>query len=156
MASLDIYEDILAKWHELLTGDDRIGGRDIKVIYTRREPEDIEINLCPYIAYFLDRNWSDEAHGTGSYSPQSRRVNLRIGFLLVLMGQDAPSLDKSLFKIGGDLLDIIREKMLFNSAKSIIVGKNIVWDFESAAVDTTTIIGAQRISVPMEQFANFN
>ena len=161
MPSLNIYEDILKTWHRYLTEDARIGGRDIRVIYSRREPEDLDINLMPYIQYFLDRNWSDEAHGTGSFSPQSRRVNLSIGFLLAMAYGDAAQLDKALFLIGGDLLDLIRENMLFGKdrpelvAKSIIIKKNIIWDFDSIGVETGQQIGTQRISVPMEQFCNF-
>lgn len=155
MPSLDIYQDILVKWDELLKADARIGGRNIMVRYVRKEPMDIQINLLPYVAYFLDTNWEDEAHGTGSYSPQSRRVNLRIGFLLAVMEKDAATLDESLFGIGGDLLDLIREKMLFDSTKSIIIGKNISWNFEAVGEDEPQQIGAQRISVPMEQFTNF-
>jgi len=162
MPSLDIYQDILCHWDEMLKRDPRIGGRDIKVRYVRKEPEDIEINLLPYVAYFLDTNWEDEAHGTGSYSPQSRRVNLRIGLLLAMMEKDAPSLDKSLFLIGGDLLDLIRENMLWGKnnpellAKSIIIGRSISWNFEAVGEGEPMQIGAQRISVPMEQFTNFN
>ncbi len=61
--------------------------------------------------------------------------------LLMDKALDAPSLDKMLFKVGGDLLDIIRDKMLFNSEKSIIINRKIVWDFDAVGVETGQQIG---------------
>lgn len=153
--TLNIYDDILLKWHEFLTGDARIGGRDIRVIYTRTEPEELDINLMPYVAYFLERNWNDNAIGSGSYSPQSRRVYIKIGFLLAMMGKDAPTLDKMLFEVGGNLLDILRERQLFDTVKQIIVKGDINWDFDTIAAANGQQIGTQQISFTMEQFANF-
>lgn len=155
MPSLDIYTDILAKWEEILTGDARIGGREIKVIYTRVEPSEVDMNLMPYVAYFLERNWQDDAIGSGSYSPQSRIVTVRMGFLLCMMEADAGKLDKSLFLIGGDLLDILRERRHFDSTKSIVVGDKIVWDFDTLGVETGQQIGTQHVSFSLNQFANF-
>lgn len=155
MASLDIYNDILQPWQEILDGDGRIGGRDIKVIYTRREPRELDMNLMPYIAYFLEPGWLDDGIGTGSYSPQSRHVTIRIGFLLAMMGQDAGKLDKDLFLIGGDLLDVIYAHRNFNGPKSIVINGNIIWDFDATGVETGETIGTQKIVIPMDQFANF-
>jgi len=156
MPSLDIYTDILEKWNEYLSGDARIGGRDIQVIYSRVEPSDVDMNLMPYVTYFLERNWDDDAIGSGSFSPQSRIVTVRLGFLLCMMDQDAAKLDKALFLVGGDLLDILRERRHFDSTKSIIIGNRINWDFDSIGVETGQQIGTQKISFSMEQFANFN
>lgn len=155
MPSLNVYQDILVPWKEILDADERIGGKGIPVTYVRREPEEVDINRMPYIDYFLDPSWEDDAFGTGSYSPQSRRVNMRIGFLLALMHADAAKLDQALFLVGGDLLDIIREHELFNNQKSIIIKRNVSWLFDSIGVETGQQIGTQRISVPMEQFTNF-
>lgn len=152
---LNIYEDILCRWNEILTGDPRIGGNDIQVIYSRVFPEDVDMNLMPYVTYFLEPNWFDDSVGTGSYSPQSRRITVKMGFLLAMMADEATKLDRALFKVGGDLLDIIREHMNFNGPKSIIVARNIVWDFDAIGVETGQQIGTQRISFSHDMFVNF-
>jgi hypothetical protein len=156
MPHLDIYNDILMPWKNYLEGDNRIGGKEIKVIYTRFEPKDIDINLCPFVAFFLERGWDENAVGSGSYSPQSRRLTVRMGFLLCMLHQDAGKLDKDLFEIGGDLLDILRERRLFDVNKSIIVQDRIVWDFDVVGVENHGVVGSQKISFSMEQFVNFN
>lgn len=155
MSSLDIYTDILCKWKDVLDGDPRIGGQRIGVQYTRIEPTDIDLNLMPYIALFLQRGWEDDAYGSGSYSPQSRRVKVRIGMILAMLDRDEGRLDEKLFAVGGELLDLIRERQLFDVQKQIIVCGPISWDFETIGTENHGIIGTQSISFQMEQFVNF-
>jgi hypothetical protein len=73
-----------------------------------------------------------------------------------MLHQDAGKLDKDLFEIGGDLLDILRERRLFDVNKSIIVQDRIVWDFDVVGVENHGVVGSQKISFSMEQFVNFN
>ena len=154
--TLDIYTDILEPWGSHLSGDPRIGGRDIRVLFSINEPEEIDIQMMPYVKYFLERNWIDDAVGSGSYSPQARRLVVRLGFLLAVANQDSGQLAKDLFLIGGDLIYIVRERRNFNATKSIVGGDKMVWDFDSIGVETIGQIGTQKISFTMELFANVN
>ena len=156
MPHLNIYTDMLERWKSYLEGDPRIGGKDIRVIYTRTEPMELDINLMPYVAYFLERSWEDNAIGSGSYSPQSRIMTVRLGFLLAMYHEDAGKLDRDLFEVGGDLLDILRERRHFDAQKIIVVGNRISWDFDTVGVETHGQIGTQKISFTMEQMVNFN
>jgi hypothetical protein len=72
-----------------------------------------------------------------------------------MFNQDAGKLDKDLFLVGGDLLDVIYAHRNFNNAKSIAADDAITWQFDAIGVETGETIGTQKIVVPLSQYANF-
>ncbi len=150
----DPYEDIIVAMKNRLEGDDRFGGRDVKILYDRTEDRQVEIENMPAINFFLEAPWHDIALGTGSMNLRGpRQLTLRFGFGVWIAGQNAADLDRNLFALGFDLFDFFYENKLWNEPKGIVIGEDVRMDFDYGNAVDGTLIGTQKLSVTFDMFS---
>jgi hypothetical protein len=151
----DPYTDIIEAMKSRLEGDDRFGGRNVKILYDRTQDRQVPVEMMPAINFFLEAPWHDIALGTGSMNlTGARHLILRFGFGIWVAGMDAADLDRNLFALGFDLFDFFYVNRLWNEPKGICIGSDIRMDFDYGNAVDGTLIGTQKLSVDFDMWSS--
>lgn len=124
--TINIFRDLIQPIGDRLRQDPRFVGVK-NIVYDRAE---IAYSEMPCIEYYMDSPWQDQTRGSGSFSPQTRRMAARVAYRVWcydLRGQAA--MDETMFTLGGLLLDHLRDNRYFSSERGIALSNNpVVWD----------------------------
>ena len=150
MGAINPYTDLIKPMNDRLASDPRFAG--INIFYDRSAQRSVPRNDCPAINFWLQGPWEDIARGSGSYSLQTRRMTVTLGFGVWIYGANSPAdLDEQLFQVSSDLFDFFRDNVEFDSVKGIQVdGRSpIRWDVDYTG-DENNILGTQRLLVTFD------
>ena len=148
--TINIYRDLIVPLGDSLRQDPRFAGVK-NIVYDKDE---ISYNEMPCIEYYVDSPWTDETRGSGSFSPQTRRMTARIAFnIWCYDARSQASMDETMFELGGLLLDHIRERRYFSEAAGIAVSNTpALWEVARPETDQG-FVGLHRLVFEFDIFA---
>ena len=153
MATFDIYGHLIEPAIKALQADPRLSALN-KIYYDRTDDRQPPRETMPCMNIFFDPRVEDANRGSGSYSVQTRRMYVRIGFAVwCYSSKSEADLDEQLFGISGDVLDWFREHTEFDQTRGIFVRADVPIEI---AIDyqggENAFVGSQKISVSFELY----
>lgn len=153
MGTINPYVDLIVPLNDRLSRDTRFAG--INIFYDRSSTRSVPRNDCPAINFWLQGPWEDVMRGSGSYSLQSRWMDLTMGFGIWVYGGNSPAeLDQQLFQVSSDLFDFFRDNIEFNQPQGIVIDGRVPirWDLDYSG-DENNILGTQRLLVAFKIYS---
>ena len=154
MPTFDLFNHLIEPVGKALQADPRFSALN-KIYYDRTDSRAVPREIMPAMNYFCDPRADDLQRGSGSFSIQTRRMRIRMGFAVwCYSSKSEADLDDQLFTYSGDLIDFFREHTEFDQTRGIFVDTKTPIDIDSDYQGgENAFVGSQKISVTFELFS---